>query len=470
VCTLEGSSVSFVGAGTCTIDANQDGNADYEPAPEARQSFTIGAGSQSIRFSSNPPASATLRGPPNVVSAIASSGLPVSLSSATPAVCTLEGSSVSFVGAGMCTIDANQDGNADYSAAVQVQQSFPVSKASQLLEFTSSAPGSATVGGPSYAATAIASSGLPVSLSSATPAVCTLEGSSVSFVGAGTCTIDANQDGNAEYGNASEAQQSFVVTKRPQLVIFTSSPPASATLTGSSYTPTASASSQLPVSLVSATPSVCALAGSSVNFVGAGTCAIDAYQPGNAEYAAAPRAQQTFTVGPAPPSAPTSPSALSATLPSLALASTDTAPGPTTTADGELRIIGRSGDTGAITFTVSVDGPGAISWLLTFPNQNSGVVSGGKASCKAGQVKFRNKCHPKTLVFGRGRTAVAAAGTMNFIVKPSASARTTLQNQLRRGRGLRVKAALSFKSSRGGSPVKAVESLTVKLQNTNKHK
>jgi hypothetical protein len=38
---VSGSTVSFVGTGTCTLDANQAGNADYTAAPTATQSFTV---------------------------------------------------------------------------------------------------------------------------------------------------------------------------------------------------------------------------------------------------------------------------------------------------------------------------------------------------------------------------------------------------------------------------------------------
>ena len=43
VCTVSGSTVSFVGAGTCTIDANQAGNLNYTAAPTATQSFAVTA-------------------------------------------------------------------------------------------------------------------------------------------------------------------------------------------------------------------------------------------------------------------------------------------------------------------------------------------------------------------------------------------------------------------------------------------
>ena len=66
---------------------------------------------------------------------------------------------MSFQAVGTCVVDFNQAGNANYSAAPQVQQSFAVGKGSQSLTFTSAAP-SATVGGASYSPAATSSSGL----------------------------------------------------------------------------------------------------------------------------------------------------------------------------------------------------------------------------------------------------------------------------------------------------------------------
>ena len=72
-------------------------------------------------------------------------------------------------------------------------------KSAQSITFTTS-PGAAVVGG-SYSVGASASSGLPVSfsLAPASSAVCTISGATVAFVGTGTCTIRANQAGNASY-------------------------------------------------------------------------------------------------------------------------------------------------------------------------------------------------------------------------------------------------------------------------------
>ena len=113
-------------------------------------------------------------------------------------------------------IDANQAGNANYNAAPQVQQSFAVGKGDQTISFTSTAPVAAAVGGPTYTVTATATSGLPVTftIDATASSVCSIAGSTVSFLGAGTCVIDANQAGNANYNAAPQVQQSFQVNQR----------------------------------------------------------------------------------------------------------------------------------------------------------------------------------------------------------------------------------------------------------------
>ena len=79
---------------------------------------------QSITFPTIGPQ--TLAASPLTVSATASSGLPVSFSSLTSAVCTVSGTTVILNAAGDCTLQADQAGNASYSAAPPVAQTFTV--------------------------------------------------------------------------------------------------------------------------------------------------------------------------------------------------------------------------------------------------------------------------------------------------------------------------------------------------------
>jgi hypothetical protein len=215
--------VSFIGAGTCTIDANQGGNAQYAPASQQQQSFAVDAGGgavpQTIAFTSSVPSGATVGGLAYFVAAEATSGLPVVLTidAASSSVCAISGAAVSFVGAGTCMIDADQGGDANYAPAPQAQQSFAVAAAGgaaqQTITFTSTAPSDAVVGGWTYVATATATSGLPVILTidSESEAICMINLGTVSFIDAGTCTINANQGGDIYYAPAPQVKQTFEV-------------------------------------------------------------------------------------------------------------------------------------------------------------------------------------------------------------------------------------------------------------------
>ena len=72
-------------------------------------------------------------------------------------------------------------------------------QAPQAISFTSTAPTNAVYGGSLSLSATGGGSGNPVVFSSATPVVCGVSGSTASFSGLGTCTIDADQAGNADY-------------------------------------------------------------------------------------------------------------------------------------------------------------------------------------------------------------------------------------------------------------------------------
>ena len=124
VCGVSGTTVTLVSAGACTIQAKQAGNANWAAATPVNQSFQVTPGNQTITFGAL--SNQTLGAPPFAVSATASSGLAVSFASTTTAVCTVSGSTVTLVAKGTCTIKATQPGNANWTAATPVNQSFPV--------------------------------------------------------------------------------------------------------------------------------------------------------------------------------------------------------------------------------------------------------------------------------------------------------------------------------------------------------
>jgi hypothetical protein len=89
---------------------------------------------QTITF--NPIANTTYGGASFTVNATASSGLPVTLTSLNPEVCTIAGNTVTVVNAGTCTLLAAQDGDTQYNPAPLVTQSFEVAKAAASVTIT----------------------------------------------------------------------------------------------------------------------------------------------------------------------------------------------------------------------------------------------------------------------------------------------------------------------------------------------
>jgi hypothetical protein len=193
-CTITGTLVHITGAGSCTITASQDGDSNYNPAAPVVRTFGIGKADQQITFAPLP--NKSVGDADFNVGATASSNLAVSFSAS--GNCTMVGTQVHITGAGSCTITASQDGNSNYNPAAPVVRTFGIGKADQQITFD--ALSNKTVGDVDFNIMATASSNLPVSFSAS--GNCTMAGTPVHITGAGSCTITASQDGDANYNPA----------------------------------------------------------------------------------------------------------------------------------------------------------------------------------------------------------------------------------------------------------------------------
>src|SRR5262249_35551453 len=179
--------------------------------PEAALSGTgvaQGKLSQTISFAAVP--DQTFGNPPFVVTATASSGLPVSLAAA--GNCTVSGNLVTITAAGGCSITASQPGNDTYEPAEPVTHSFTIHKASQTIAFS---PPPSFLYGTSLTLEATASSGLPVTFSAS--GNCTLSGKALSATAPGSCSVTASQAGDDRYDPAT-ATQSLAIAKGQQTI------------------------------------------------------------------------------------------------------------------------------------------------------------------------------------------------------------------------------------------------------------
>lgn len=302
VCTTggtNGATATFVAPGTCTIAADQAGNAALAPAPTVVRSFTISKANQTVTFAAQ--TAKTITQSPVAITATASSGLPVSFVSTTPAVCSVTGQgsgSVTLLDAGTCAIRAEQPGNANYNAAASITRNFNVTKLAQTITFPALTATSISTGSVTVAAAA--SSGLPVSFTTTTPAVCTAggaNGATITLVAGGTCTVRASQAGNGTFNAAPNVNRNFTVTRLAQTITF---PALTAkTMAASPVTVTATASSGLAVVFTTTTPLVCTPSGPNggeIVLVAVGTCTVRATQPGDGTYNAAPGVNRSFAV------------------------------------------------------------------------------------------------------------------------------------------------------------------------------
>ena len=115
------------------VSGSADVNGTKIGYAEASFTLTVSQASQTITF---PDLSGITFGDvAPTPAATASSSLAVFYASLTEAVCTISGSTITVLSAGLCTIEASQAGDSSYSAATNVSKGFMVSSASQTITY-----------------------------------------------------------------------------------------------------------------------------------------------------------------------------------------------------------------------------------------------------------------------------------------------------------------------------------------------
>jgi ELWxxDGT repeat protein len=277
VVTINGKTVTIVGAGTATITATQAGDINYASAQTA-QTITINKASQTITFGTQP--SKVFSNAAFDLNGSSSSGLELSYSSSNTDIATINGKTVTILKTGTISITARQPGNRNYSAAISVEQSLVINKASQTLTFASLPP--KTIGNAAFDLSSTSTSGHAVTFTSSDPAVATINGRTVTIVGAGTTKITASQAGDNNYEAAISIEQPFTVNKKSQTITFEAI--SDKILLDDPFALVATSSAGLPVTFTSSNTQVATITGNTVTITGHGETVIKASNDGNAEY------------------------------------------------------------------------------------------------------------------------------------------------------------------------------------------
>ena len=218
VCTVSGVALTFVSAGTCTIDADQAGNSSTNAATTVTQSFTVNAvvpdaPTIGTATAGDAEATVTFTAPASTGGASILAGGYTVTASPGGATGTGSGSPVTVTGLtnGVSyTFTVTATNSAGTGAASAASNSItPASP--QTITFNN--PGAQTFGTtPTLTASSSAGGGYVVTFTSSTPGVCTVSGTTLTFVTAGTCTINANQAGDSSYLAAPQVSRSFAVS------------------------------------------------------------------------------------------------------------------------------------------------------------------------------------------------------------------------------------------------------------------
>jgi len=307
-CTLSGTTLTATGnaAATCAVTATKAADTQYAQAT-ATQTVTIAKASQTITAAnfanrSWTSATASLNG-----SATASSSLTVTWSSTTTSVCTVTGTTLALVSSGTCSLTASQAGNSNYDAAADVVVSFTVNKASVTLgsfALATKVYGNAAFDITNPTATFIGSVDGTWSYASGTTSVATISGNRVTVLTAGSSVVTATftPTDSGKYA-VRTTTATLTVDKATPTFTWSSVSATYGDANASITAPTVSGSIGGTWSYASATSSVVAVSGSSLDFGNVGSSVVTAtFTPTDtANYVSGGTVTMTVTVGRATP-------------------------------------------------------------------------------------------------------------------------------------------------------------------------
>ena len=211
VCLVDSAlAVALKKTGKCTLTFAQSGNASFNAASPVTLSFNVTKVKQEI--STGDEAEIEFLEKTQTISWESSSGLAVTLTSSTPRTCTVQGDTLTLLALGTCEIQGTQAGNDEYLPAAPYSFKYQIIKPKQEIDFTQIDNVSVDAEYVDLEASSdAADENIILIFTTSTPNVCVIEEGRLRLVAPGDCTVLANHPGNAIYGPAVEASQTFTV-------------------------------------------------------------------------------------------------------------------------------------------------------------------------------------------------------------------------------------------------------------------
>jgi len=200
---LNSPNVTLLGVGVCTVVIAAAGNPGFDPAVSVQVAFQVLQAQVDQSITNNLPQSISLDTPQISFQATDSSGSTVIATSNNSYYCQVIGSStIQANNPGTCSITLIAPLNGNFKSS-QMQVDIQVMPQRVTQEIYYNSPSGVHVGDTSFDIPLSDNSGLDILVTSDTPDVCQFNDPTdpllVALVGAGTCSMEVNQDGNDQY-------------------------------------------------------------------------------------------------------------------------------------------------------------------------------------------------------------------------------------------------------------------------------
>jgi hypothetical protein len=297
-CTLAGNTVTMTaGTGSCTLTANEPGNAAFAAATQVVTTTSASVGGQAAFHLTIPP-TATVGQAELSASAVGGSGTgAITYSSTTPSVCSVDSNTgaITTLAAGTCSVTSTKAGDANYSA-ISETQSMTVALNAQTITFPQ--PASPATSGTSFTVNATTTG---TSVTYTVSGGCSIAGSTVTMTsGSNDCVITANAPANGTYSAAAPVSVTVAAKKLTQAPLVLTVPTTGRVGDAGLTATTTGGSGTGATTYATTTPSVCSVNATTgaITAIAAGTCAITVTKAGDTNYDPT-SATKTLTVTPA---------------------------------------------------------------------------------------------------------------------------------------------------------------------------
>ena len=308
-CSISSGQLISTSAGTCLVTANKVGDGNYNLATSgptavtfalANSTTTVIDNSASVVTGDTLTYTATVSPPSGVTptpgGTVAWTGVTCTSTtslSAGVATCSITNAQAATFYSATATFTATDN---RYSYSSSSDSTATVGKATPNTPNIADLPTSGSFGGGFTAVLSTNGDGLQ-SVTSNTPAVCSTNGVAVSFVGVGTCSLNAQVAAGPNYFAGSGAAQIFTIGRAPPTTpTITNVPSPASEFFG--FTAIVGTTGDGTTSVTSSTPNVCSVGtnGLTVTFVGFGACTLTPSVAQGQNYFGATGSPRTFTV------------------------------------------------------------------------------------------------------------------------------------------------------------------------------